>query len=111
MVAAGKLDQPIRFERAHRQANAFGEHAVTGWALIAEAWAHVITPRGREIVAGGRDTETNTVAFRVRDGVELTTADRIIWDGRAFNIIAINPTPRAGELTIEARQTEGVSGA
>ncbi len=111
MVSAGKLDQPIRIERAVTAANDFGEPAIVGWALLAQVWAHVITAKGREIVAGGRDTETNVVAFRIRDGVEFTNADRIVWGGQVFNVIAVNPMPREGELMVEARQVEGASGA
>jgi len=110
MVSSGRLDQPIRIERATRTRNAYGEFAVTGWALVAEPFAKVVTALGREIVAGARDVETNTVAFLVRDGLDVTTADRIIWEARAFDIIAINPAPRRGEVTIEARQVNDASG-
>lgn len=114
MVSAGRFDALVRIERPTRVRNAYGEEEITGFDLIAEAWAQVILPtdqgRSSEIAAGGRDATQRTVTFRLRYPQEVKAEDRIVWMGEPYGVEGYLIEPRRGEMTVTARFLGGTDG-
>lgn len=86
---AGKRDQIISIQRATETISAYGE-VVRDWQDITTVRAGVRTPAAREIMKGEKISEQRDYIFEFP--VRATTIkydDRILFDGRACDIISI----------------------
>lgn len=92
-MKAGKLTEVIRIERATSTLNEYGTPTHT-WArlctLRAEKVEQSITEYNRNYGASDEDL----VAFRARFFDGITNADRLIWNGQAYNINQTVPIGR-----------------
>lgn len=104
MISAGKLDRTIRIERAHRVIGAAGRESVA-WTAVATVRAERLQTDAVEVAGAHGITSTDSLAFRLRHLAGITPADRVVFDGRAFNIRSVKEIGRrrALELTCEGR--------
>ncbi|MDX1974468.1 MAG: phage head closure protein [Rickettsiales bacterium] len=83
------------------------------WQPIADLWAEIMPmhsyERGREPLVGGQlqATITHKITLRYRDGI--TTGQRLVFDGRAFNIHSVI-VPNEAKQLIEIFAEEGGAG-
>lgn len=103
-MAAGNLDRRVRLERATRAANAFNELVET-WATLATVWAEYEPLRDAERYAAGQVGATATARFRIRYSstvADLGPLDRLVYDGRTYDIHAVKEIGRREGLEITA---------
>jgi SPP1 family predicted phage head-tail adaptor len=100
-MRAGNLDRAIRLDR-------FDELAVDDYGTPAPAWAPIATLRAQiiqsstdEYIRGGAVDET-VIVFRTRFLAGVTTADRIHYQGRYFNINETKEIGRRKGLELRA---------
>lgn len=102
MIRSGKLDRQITLERQTETVAASG--AVSkAWATFATVRAEVVQQSATEYLTGLGDAENNTVMFRIRYLAGVTTADRVTFEGTAYDLkeIAEIGRRRALELRCE----------
>lgn len=69
---------------------------LSAWGLFARAWARKVPQRAGsgEGSDNGRVVGQQTVVFRIRYRSGLTLIDRIVYEGHAYNITAIDEIER-----------------
>jgi len=65
---------------------------VDSWATLATVWAEKRDPKGSEAVEALQNQAEMTVTFRIRYYPGIEPKDRVIWDGRTFDIRAVTNT-------------------
>lgn len=97
-----RLRHRVTIERRTETRDRFGA-VRSAWTTHAERAADVETPTGREpLVADQRRSELSHV-LTVRAPLDVTTADRLVFNGRTLGIIAVYDRDNHGrELTILA---------
>jgi SPP1 family predicted phage head-tail adaptor len=86
----GKLRKRITIEQRGSGQNTAGQPA-TGWTAAFTAWGLIEPLSGREmaVALAAQSEVTHRVTLRYRAGVSLTSAMRVNYAGRYFNIRAI----------------------
>jgi SPP1 family predicted phage head-tail adaptor len=104
MIRAGKLDRQIIIERQTETVAASGAVSNT-WAPLATVRAELVQRGADEYLAGFGEAETSSAVFRIRYLAGITTVDRVICDGIAYEIdeIAELGRKRALELRTVAK--------
>ena len=84
----GLLRERIELQRPSESRNALGEVSQS-WQTYARRWASVLTLRSREALNAQQQglTVTHKVKLRHVDGLKST--DRIVWRGRALQIVSV----------------------
>lgn len=101
MIPAGNLTQFIRIERAHRVVGEAG--AVSNvWTAVASVRAELVQDITAETASQKGTTATRSVHFRLRFLGGIATADRIVWNDRAYQITEITELGRRAGLEIKA---------
>lgn len=86
----GDLDQEVTFEAATRGSDGLGGQPITGWSAIGGAWAKIAPLSATEEQRMAK--VVTTTRYRVwimtdaAQALALTTAHRMLWGGRVFNI-------------------------
>ncbi len=81
----GALRDAIRIERGKVSLNDLGAPTIT-WCHLFYLRACRVQDEVREDIRGNGANDVETVVFRLRPVAGITNADRLIWNGRAFNI-------------------------
>lgn len=85
MIKAGKLDRQITIERETETVAASG--AVSkAWAAVATIRAELVQRSADEFLTGFGVAEAGGAVFRIRYLAGITPADRVIFDGAAYDI-------------------------
>ena len=110
---AGELDRRIVIERAAITTNAFNEEVQT-WAPFITVWAGKRDVSDRERFAANEIGAEVTTRFTIRWSTQAGTVDardRIIYDGRTYNIRHAKEIGRRQgiEITAAARSEEPAS--
>ena len=84
----GALDQRVTLQRLQSGADEIGQPYTT-WVTLGTTWASVEPLVGREyFAAGGAQSEVTTkVRMRYRPGI--TSADRLIHEGKQYDIESV----------------------
>lgn len=99
-MRAGKLDRRITIERASLQTNAFNEE-VEVWAPIATVWAQQRPNRGAERFTAQEIAGQAVMTFHIRYR-DVTVKDRIIYQGRTWNVTDVRELGRRVVTEIDA---------
>lgn len=92
MRGAGALDRRITIERAALVDDGYQE--VEAWAPVATLWAsHAAISDGERWAAGAARAVVNA-RFVIRHRADITTKDRVLYEGRAYNIVAVKEVGR-----------------
>lgn len=84
-MRAGRLDKTITIERPSTGIDVYGTPTI-GWETVATMRAQIVGIATEEFVRGqGNSTET-VITFRMRWLDDVTPANRITYDGMAFDI-------------------------
>lgn len=101
-MRSGKLTELVAVERSSAVLNAAGT-PVLSWAPVADLRAELVEDGAAEAIRQGGGARAEAVmVFRTRylDGV--TTADRLLWRGRALNLKAVTMIGRERGLELRA---------
>lgn len=93
-MRAGRLDRRIQIERAVTVVNSAGQPIDDWRPLGAERWAGFQQQGGREFLAADAERTEERAVFTIRYFDGLTTADRVNYGGRIYDIEAINEIGR-----------------
>jgi len=91
-LQSGTMRRRVTIERlADRPANAFNETVQTSdrWEEVRSIWAGVEAISAREAVQSDRTQTSVTYKVRMRVQPDLTTKDRLRWQGGILNIQSI----------------------
>ncbi|GGH24448.1 phage head-tail adaptor, putative, SPP1 family [Cribrihabitans marinus] len=104
-MAAGKLDRRITLQRATVTDDGFSSDGEISWSDIATVWASATPVRDAEKIAAGQVLATIMYRFEIRFSstvADLGPADRVIFDGKDFNILGVKPLGRREGFEITA---------
>lgn len=99
-MRAGKLDRTITIQR--RTETKHGPNVVSAWTDFATVRAEIVQQSASEFLTSFGEAETGTVIFRIRYLGGITTADRIIYDGRAHDLKEIAEIGRRRGVELRA---------
>lgn len=85
MIRAGKLDRQITVERETETVAASGAVSKT-WAPIATVRVELVQLSAEEYLTGYGEGDVGGAVFRIRHLSGITTADRVTFEGAAFDI-------------------------
>jgi len=98
-MRAGKLDKTITIQRFTSTVDEYGTPVET-WADLATVRAQIIQATTEEFIKGwGASTEAATV-FRIRHMDGITPADRVTYQGRAYDLKEIKEFGRREGLDL-----------
>lgn len=101
-MRAGKLDRTIRIDRFDPGAvDDFGT-PTPAYAVLATVRAQIIQTSTEEFIEAQGATDDTVVIFRTRWLSGVTTADRIHYEGRFFNIKETKEIGRRKALELRA---------
>jgi SPP1 family predicted phage head-tail adaptor len=109
MIAAGRLNTRVRFERYGTNGDDGYGNVIEAWATLTERWAAYKPEFGREAIAADRpqSTRLGTVTVRRDSGTAgLTAADRLVFlagpnKTSVAQIRSVIPLNDVIEMTIE----------
>lgn len=103
-MKAGDLDRRITVERASVATDNYGGETRT-WAALGTVWAQVLPISDGERWRAGEVAAHVTTRFRIRWGLGVTVRDRIVYEGRAYDIAGVKEIGRreGQEITASAR--------
>jgi SPP1 family predicted phage head-tail adaptor len=104
-VRAGKLDRTIEIQRSTKAVAAAGTVS-EAWVTIATLRAELVSLAAIENAAPFGDAEIPALTLRIRYVDAITTADRVIFDGEAFNIRSIVEIRRRRGLELRVERAE-----
>lgn len=85
MIRAGKLDRQIALERKSETVSVSGAISKV-WAPIATVRAELVQQGTEEALVGYGEAERGNLVFRIRYLAGISTADRVIFEGTAYDI-------------------------
>ena len=103
-MRAGKLDREITLERYSLTYNEDNE-PIEGWSVLATVSASWRRASATETLASAQISATATDVFECRysdELSELTSIDRLTYDGHTYNIASVSEVGRRRALLIEA---------
>lgn len=99
MIAPSKLDRRISIERETKTVDDYGRET-SAWTIVASRRAELVTASLDELLKPFGEEETRAIVFRLRFVADVTTADRITYAGRAYNIRDVQEIGRRRGLEI-----------
>lgn len=104
MMRIGKLDRRIAIQRATETVNAFGERELS-WATEFSCWAALTIRKSgsHEKVADNYERSVQMAEWTLRatsNTDTMTTGDRILYDSKTFDIIAIHELERGVDIRV-----------
>lgn len=84
----GDLTQRISVERLQQGQDELGQ-PIEAWTTLASVWAAVEPQAGREFVGAGALQAELVVKVRIRWMAGLTSADRVLHDGKVYGITSV----------------------
>lgn len=105
-MRAGRLDRHIHIERATPGAPNAAGTATLAWSPLACVRAEIIQGSAQEFIRGGAVDEA-AIVFRIRWVCEVKLADRVVYEGEAFNIKELKEIGRRRGLEIRCQRIGG----
>lgn len=104
MFEAGRLDRRITIQRAIKATDNFGGE-VEIWGDHATVWAEVLPISDGERWRAAEVAADVTTRFRIRWGFGVQVTDRVLYDGRLYDLHGVKELGRrvGQELTAAAR--------
>lgn len=100
----GPLRHRVTFEKRKTGRDEFGQ-PLEGWDVVATLWASVEPISGRELMSAQQVQAEVTHRIRCRYRAGLEASQRIVYDGRPFDIQSvINPREIGASLEILANE-------
>ncbi|WP_180901945.1 phage head closure protein [Martelella soudanensis] len=93
-MQAGKLDRRIRIDRWDETGRNELNEPMPAWTTVTTVWAQQRPNRGDERFSSGQLAGQIVMTFHIRFRGDLTREDRIVYEGRAYNIKDIREVGR-----------------
>ena len=87
-MKAGQLDQRVTIERQSQETDPYGQ-PIDEWLAIVNTWGAVEPLAGREYIAAMAVQSDVTTRVRLRYRPGITSADRVVHEGRLYNIVSV----------------------
>ena len=87
-MKAGQLDQRVTIERQSQETDPYGQ-PIAEWLAIVNTWGAVEPLAGREYIAAMAVQSDVTTRVRLRYRPGITSADRVVHEGRLYNIVSV----------------------
>jgi len=100
-MRAGKMDSVITVQRFTSVIDE-GGGSVQTWTDLVTVRAQIIQASTEEFIRSYGATDDTIMIFRTRWIDDIITADRVMYDGEAFNIKELKPIGRQRGLDIRA---------
>ncbi|MDX6806432.1 phage head closure protein [Terrihabitans rhizophilus] len=100
-MKAGKLDRQLTLQRSTTAPNEFGTPVET-WSTVATLRAELVSGGTDEAARAHGDSAETMLTFRTRYSPGVSVADRLTFEGRAYDIKALSEIGRRRELEIRA---------
>jgi SPP1 family predicted phage head-tail adaptor len=94
----GRRDKKVTIQRMTQGRNSYNE-IVPEWTNLYTVWAHLKTLSGKEALSSEQIVASNTAVFNIRYRF-LTTQDRVLCEGRIYQIESLNELGRKKELDL-----------
>lgn len=103
-IKAGRLDRTVKIQRFTETINEYGT-ASQAWNTVATLRAELVANGTHEtVIANGSNQSIEVLrTFRTRFA-NVTVADRLLYEGAAFDIIDVEEIPRRRGLEIKCRK-------
>lgn len=99
MMRAGKLDKTIELQRHTVAVDDYGT-PTEGWATVATIRAQVLQSSTEEFLRSFGTTSDTAIIFRIRHMDGLTPTDRVLFDGKAYDLKAVKELGRRAGLDL-----------
>ena len=103
-MRAGKLDRTITLERFTQTVSDTGSVS-NDWTAIGSPRAEIVQQSATEFLTGYGEAENGSVIFRIRYLPGITTADRVSFNGTAYDMKEITEIGRRRGLELRAVAT------
>lgn len=104
-IRIGDLNRKVRFDTPASSGNGLTS---TSWTTSFTDWAAVRDVSGREFFTAAAQHMENVTTFTIRARTGITTAMRIVFQSKPYEILQINSMAYRGDfLQIKARWTGG----
>lgn len=106
-IRAGRLNKRITIQKLSAANDDFGS-APPQWETFATAWASVEPLQGREFMSTSGEQAQVTTRIRLRYIPGITSAMRVLSEGRVFNLAGppVDPDMRHRELHLMTVETD-----
>lgn len=104
-MRAGNLDRAVVIQAFNSARDDYGQ-PVASWSEFARVRAEIIQGSTDEYFAAAGVEATSTIVFRIRYLSGVTTAHRVVYDGRNFNIDEIREIGRHRGLELRGKAAE-----
>jgi SPP1 family predicted phage head-tail adaptor len=98
-LRAGELDRRVKLERLFAETQPDGQ-VVEKYQEVARLWARVEPLGGREGFGQQQFVATGDVRFTIRWRDDVTPLERIVWDGREYDIVSVAEEGRREGLLV-----------
>jgi len=102
VIEAGQLDRRVTIQRRTLTRNGKGE-SIESFADLATIWAQRLDIRAREFFAGQQLQGDVNTRFRIRYRDDVTVLDRLVCEGRTYDIQQVSEIGRREGLEIFCR--------
>lgn len=104
MLNIGNMDRRITIERETETVKPSGS-VVKAWTHVATVWAEIVQRTASEFFTGYGEAENGSVIFRVRYHPGITTADRVSYAGKVYDLKEITELGRRDGLELRGVAT------
>ena len=104
MMQAGKLDRTVTIQREFETVDDYGKKS-SAWTNLAAVRASLDTFMSNEAAQEFGENTRALVTFTIRYLTGLKTADRVLHDGTAYDIVHIAEIGRQRGLTLYCEST------
>jgi SPP1 family predicted phage head-tail adaptor len=104
-MKAGRLTEEIRIERSRSEINEYGTPTLV-WFRVCTLRAERVEQSTTEYIRNYGASDENVVILRARFFDGITNADRVIWNGEAFNIKQSVPIGRRQGIELRCVRME-----
>lgn len=108
-MQAGKLRHRIIIQEPVNSQDSETGALATAWQDIATIWADVYPLSAREFAAAQAEQGEITTRITIRFRKNISRKNRIMYDGKIFNIEGVLPDPDSGREYLTLPCSEGVN--
>lgn len=101
-MKAGALDRRIIIQSSTQTVDQYGAPRYI-WSDVATVWAQYLPGGGDERYSPGQIYAQTDARFRIRYRSDITPLNRIVYNGRIYDILAIEEEGRRVGLVIKAK--------
>ncbi|MBB5704635.1 SPP1 family predicted phage head-tail adaptor [Ochrobactrum daejeonense] len=96
----GNLDRRVTIERKTKTKTPTGS-IVESWQAVTTVWAEIVKQSTSEFFTGYGEAESQKTVFRIRYRSDITTDDRISYNGTAYNLKDVSEIGRRDGLELQ----------